>query len=143
MNPIPAYARSLGVGALLAVLTSALGGSTAVRAAQDRGEEEQGSGEQASEEATPPPRFEERIHVEGTLEAVPTIDSPFAKFPVSFQSTPASLSVVPRFVLETQDANVLGDALRNVSGVNVATGFGVFDFFVLRAFDSLYTSPVT
>src|SRR3989304_5585357 len=36
MKPIPAYYRSLGVGALLAVLTSALGGSTAVRAAPDR-----------------------------------------------------------------------------------------------------------
>ena len=142
MKPIPVYCRSLGVGALLAALTSALGGSTAVRAAQDRGEEEQGSGEQGSEEATPPPRFEERIHVEGTLEAVPTIDSTFAKIPVSLQSTPASLSVVPRFVLETEDANVLGDALRNVSGVNVATGFGVFDFFVIRGFDSLDTSLV-
>src|SRR3989304_10536116 len=99
MKPIPFYCRSLRVGALLAALTSALGGSTAVRAAQDRGEEEQGVGEQASEEATPPPRFEERIHVEGTLEAVPTIDSTFAKIPVSLQSTPASLSGGPRFVL--------------------------------------------
>jgi TonB-dependent siderophore receptor len=32
---------------------------------------------------------------------------------------------------------VLTDALRNASGVNVATGFGVFDFFTIRGFDSL------
>jgi outer membrane receptor for monomeric catechols len=37
---------------------------------------------------------------------------------------------------------VLGDALKNASGVNVATGFGLFDFFVVRGFDSLETGLV-
>ena len=37
---------------------------------------------------------------------------------------------------------MLGDALQNVSGVNVATGFGVFDFFVVRGFDSLSSGLV-
>jgi outer membrane receptor protein involved in Fe transport len=44
-----------------------------------------------------------------------------------------SVNVVPSSVLEAQDARVLGDALRNAPGVNVATGFGVFDFFTIRA----------
>jgi iron complex outermembrane receptor protein len=45
-------------------------------------------------------------------------------------------------VFESQNATVLSEALQNVSGVNVATGFGVFDFFVIRGFDSLDTSLV-
>ena len=47
-----------------------------------------------------------------------------------------------RPLLDQQGALVLGDALENVSGVNVATGFGVFDFFVIRGFDSLTSGLV-
>ena len=64
------------------------------------------------------------------------------KLAVPVQLTPASVSVVPRAVFESQDAFVLGDALRNVSGVSVATGFGVFDFFTIRGFDSLSSALV-
>ena len=37
---------------------------------------------------------------------------------------------------------VLGDALRNVSGVNIQTVFGVTDFFIIRGFDSLSSGLV-
>ena len=99
------------------------------------------SKEQSAEE-TAPPRFEERVLVEGSVDAIPTMESTFAKVPVSRQSTPASVGVVPRFVFERQNATILGEALQNVSGVNVATGFGVFDFFTVRGFDSLETGLV-
>jgi TonB-dependent siderophore receptor len=48
-----------------------------------------------------------------------------------------TVSVVPRSLLRDQAGFVLGDALRNASGVTVGTGFGVFDFFTIRGFDSL------
>ena len=50
---------------------------------------------------------------------------------------PLTLSVVPASLLRDQDAFVLTDALKNASGVNVGTGFGVFDYFVVRGIDSL------
>ncbi|MGH9460441.1 MAG: TonB-dependent receptor [Vicinamibacteria bacterium] len=132
--------RELRVGVLLSVLSLSVAATAATETTQDTSTDEQ-TGEQSSEEPEPL-RFEERIHVEGTVDAVPALESTFVKIPISLQSTPASVSVVPRFVIESQDANVLGDALRNASGVNVGTGFGVFDFFVIRGFDSLDTGLV-
>ena len=110
---------------------------------EERGEQapDEESKEQSAQEIAPP-RFEERVLVEGSVEAIPTMEITFAKIPVSRQSTPASVGVVPRFVFERQNATILGEALENVSGVNVATGFGVFDFFTVRGFDSLDTSLV-
>ena len=55
---------------------------------------------------------------------------------------PLSLSVVSGRLAAEQAGVVLGDALKNASGVNVATGFGLFDFFVVRGFDSLETGLV-
>ena len=37
---------------------------------------------------------------------------------------------------------MLSDGLKNASGVNVGTGFGVFDFWVVRGFDSLSSGLV-
>ncbi|MCI0414115.1 TonB-dependent siderophore receptor [bacterium] len=59
------------------------------------------------------------------------------KLPVSLQWTPASVGVVNRTLLETQAATYLGDALRNISGINVQSGFGTFDLFFVRGLDSL------
>ena len=144
MRLTPACRRGLPVGILITAFTLPVGGAAAAGMAQDSapdGTNETQSDEPSSEE-TEPPRFEERIHVEGAVDAVPTLESTFAKIPISLQSTPVSVSVVPRFVIESQDANVLGEALQNASGVNVGTGFGIFDFFVIRGFDSLDTSLV-
>jgi iron complex outermembrane receptor protein len=105
-------------------------------------EEEQPQEDPSLSDDEVPPQFEEQVLVEGTVEAIPTFDTTFAKVPLSLQSTPASVGVVPQFLFQSQNANVLGDALENVSGVNVATGFGVFDFFVIRGMDSLDTGLV-
>jgi TonB-dependent siderophore receptor len=88
------------------------------------------------------PRLEEVVDVEGELPAIPPAAATTFRLPVPVQSIPASVSVVPRAVLDTQDAFVLGDALRNVSGVSVHSGFGVFDFFTIRGFDSLGSALV-
>ena len=39
--------------------------------------------------------------------------------------------------MREQNARVMGDALANVSNVNVQPGFGVTDYFTVRGFDSL------
>lgn len=87
------------------------------------------------------PRYEETIEVEGRL-AVPAEATTATKFAVPLEKLPLSVSVVGSGVLEAQDARVLGDALRNVAGVNAMTGFGVFDYFTVRGFDSLSSSLV-
>ena len=58
------------------------------------------------------------------------------------QTTPASVSLIPASLITEQDAVVLGDVLKNAPGVNVAPGFGTFDFFTIRGFDSLSSGLV-
>lgn len=89
-----------------------------------------------------PPRFQDTVDVEEELPAIPPSSSTVAKVPIPVQELPASVSVVPKRLLTDQDAFVLTDALKNASGVNTATGFGVFDFFVIRGFDSLTSGLV-
>ena len=69
---------------------------------------------------------------------MPTSSSIVTKLPVALERTPANVGVVGDRLLAEQGAWTLGDALINVSGVDVEAGAGVFDFFVLRGFDALY-----
>jgi len=89
-----------------------------------------------------PPRFEDALDVEAEPPALPPASTAATRIPVSLMEVPASVSVVPRLLLDQQEAFVLADALKNASGVNVGTGFGVFDFFVVRGFDSLSSGLV-
>lgn len=115
INPISP--RSLrGWTVLLIALT--LGGQAA------RGEEEE-----------PPAYTAEEVMVTGR--AIPSSSSIATKLSVPLLSIPASVGVVTNDLVESQAGTVLGDALENVSGVNVQTGFGVHDFFSIRGFDSL------
>ncbi|MCB0300732.1 MAG: Plug domain-containing protein, partial [Calditrichaeota bacterium] len=59
------------------------------------------------------------------------------KLPVPNRLTPASVSVVTQAVFNAQNSTVLGDALRNISGINVQSGNGVYDYFTIRGFNSL------
>ena len=71
---------------------------------------------------------------------LPTVSGPalgVMKATLDLATRRRGVSVVPGTVIESQRAIVLGDALKNVSGVNVGTGNGVHDFFVIRGFDSL------
>src|SRR6185436_52128 len=82
------------------------------------------------------------IEVESDAFDLPTLNSTASKFPASLFWTPATVGIVTGSVLEVQDARVLSDALRNVSGVNVQSGFGTFDFFTIRGMDSLTSSLI-
>jgi iron complex outermembrane recepter protein len=83
------------------------------------------------------PRRQEVVNVEAELPAVPPSSTAATRLPVAVMELPFSLSVVPRSLMTAQDVFTLTDALRNASGVNPATGFGVFDFFTVRGVDSL------
>lgn len=85
----------------------------------------------------PATRLEESVDVEAELPAVPPSDVRTFKTPGDLLVAPASVSIVPAALAAAQDARVLGDALKNAAGVNVATGFGVFDYFAIRGLDSL------
>lgn len=77
------------------------------------------------------------MDVEAELPALPPSSSAATRLPVSVQDLPVTVSVIPRSLQRDQAGMVLGDALRNASGVTVGAGFGVFDFFTIRGFDSL------
>ncbi|HEY4491802.1 MAG TPA: TonB-dependent receptor plug domain-containing protein, partial [Acidobacteriota bacterium] len=82
------------------------------------------------------------VIVEEALPEFPILNSTATKLPELSLWTPASVGVVSSALFRQQDAVVLGDALKNVSGVNVQTGFGAFDFFTIRGFDSLNSGLV-
>lgn len=84
----------------------------------------------------------EEIVVTESKEKVPTVSTIATKVPVPIRLTPASIGVVNHGLFQHQSGVVLGDALRNVSGVNIQTVFGVTDFFVIRGFDSLSSGLV-
>ena len=89
-----------------------------------------------------PPRLEEVVDVEADLPAIPGLNVTAFKSPLPIDQTPASVSVVSRPLFESQAALVASDALTNAAGVHVASGFGVFDFFTIRGFDSLSSGLV-
>ncbi|MCJ7813290.1 TonB-dependent receptor plug domain-containing protein, partial [bacterium] len=59
------------------------------------------------------------------------------KLYIPIQQIPMSVGVVNNALINNQNSFILGDALRNISGVNTQTGFGVHDYFIIRGFNSL------
>lgn len=90
-----------------------------------------------AQEEEPVTTIEDVLFVEGSLPYVPKSSSIATKLPLPLQQTPASVGVVSAPLLEEQGSLVLGDALRNISGVNVQTQSGVADYFVVRGLDSI------
>lgn len=90
--------------------------------------------EPPQDSSEPQLRQEGTVTVRATM--VPEANSVATKLPLPNRLTPASVSVVASPLLEQQDARVLGDALRNVSGLNPQTESGVADYFLLRGLDS-------
>ncbi len=98
--------------------------------------------EEKKEEEELPVYAGEEIVVTESKEKVPTVSTIASKVPIPIRLTPASIGVVNHGLFQHQSGVVLGDALRNVSGVNIQTVFGVTDFFVIRGFDSLSSGLV-
>jgi len=90
----------------------------------------------------PAPGEPERVQVQGKLPYVPTSNTIATRLPVPLRETPANVGTVNEQLMREQYDVVLGDALRNVSGVNVATLSDVVDFFSIRGFDSVSSALV-
>jgi TonB-dependent siderophore receptor len=87
-------------------------------------------------------RYEDSASVEAKAPPVPPPTDAATKLETKVLDLPLSVSVVSGRLAAEQAGLVLGDALKNASGVNVGTGFGLFDYFVVRGFDSLETGLV-
>ena len=85
----------------------------------------------------PAATYEDVLFVEDSLPYVPDSSTIVTRLPLPLQETPASVGVVTGWLIEEQNSTALGEALQNVSGVNVQTQSGVADFFVVRGFDSI------
>ncbi len=94
--------------------------------------------------ATPdPPAYTAgEVVVTGSRYTLPERGGMVTRWPMALRDTPASVAVVPGALVAAQHREVLGEALANVSGVNVQSGFGVSDYFVVRGFDSLSSGMV-
>ncbi len=79
----------------------------------------------------------EFIFVEGSLPLIPSSNTIASKLPLSLFLTPNNVGIVSSELMREQNARVMGDALANISNVNVQPGFGVTDYFTVRGFDSL------
>ena len=106
--------------------------------AQAEALDEESTTEEASQATTPErPIIQDEVFVDGVRPDIPTSNSVAAKLPLSLRETPASVGVVDAALIEEQDGFSLGDALKNVAGLNVQPGSGTFDFYVVRGIDSL------
>lgn len=104
-----------------------------------------GTAQEAVDEADEPraaTRIEERLEVEDSAPYVPASNTIAAKLPIEQAWTPANIGAVGARQMTEQHAETVGDALENVSGVHAQTGSGVFDFLVIRGFDSLSSGLV-
>lgn len=102
------------------------------------GEKDESTGPADGENALPPPGVaDEAIVVEGSLPYIPTTNMIGTRLPIELRWTPANVGTVNEPVLREQSARVLGDALRNISGINNQSQSGVADFFTVRGYDSL------
>ena len=105
----------------------------------DAAEESPSPGTAAPAASTLPPV---NVTVEGSLPYIPTSNTILTRLPLMLRLTPANVGTVGEQLMHEQSAFILGDALLNVSGLNVQTQSGVTDFFVIRGFDSLSSSLV-
>ncbi len=95
-----------------------------------------------STEEEPAATESDEVFVIDSLPYIPTSNTIATKLPVELRWTPANVGVVSGELLDEQNSRVLTDALENVSGVNTQTFSGVFDFFVVRGFDSVSSGLV-
>ncbi|MCP4202576.1 MAG: TonB-dependent siderophore receptor [bacterium] len=135
--------RNLFLTAALAALTSFAAVDPVAAQAPTQGDSEPKAGATIqNEESVPAAEYVEELFVEESLPFLPDTNTITAKLPLQTGWTPANVGVVDLETLSEQQARILGHALENVSGINVHTGNGVFDFFVLRGFDSLNSGLV-
>jgi len=73
---------------------------------------------------------------------VPQVSSIATKLFMPLKDIPLSVGVVNNSLINNQNNLVLGDALKNIAGVNTQTGNGVHDYFIIRGMNSLENSLI-
>lgn len=73
---------------------------------------------------------------------IPQVSSIATKLFIPLQNIPLTVGVVNNSLIKNQNNLVLGDALKNISGVNTQTGNGVHDYFIIRGMNSLENSLI-
>lgn len=73
---------------------------------------------------------------------IPEINSIASKMALSIHKTPASIGVVSSTLLKEQNATILSDALKNISGINVQSNVGTHDYYLIRGFESTNTGLI-
>jgi TonB-dependent siderophore receptor len=138
--------RRIGHLHLLCALTAGLPAAAADEPAREEARESapaepsaKGSGAAAGASAVSTPVT---VSVQGDLPYIPTSNTIATRLPLLLRLTPANVGIVNDVLIREQNDIVLGDALRNVSGVNAQTTFDVVDWFSIRGFDSLSSSLV-
>lgn len=90
----------------------------------------------AAPSPTPALRANTSVEVEATTDDE-TISLGAIGRDIDLKRVPFSLTVVPSRTLRDAGARQLSDGLTGASSVNVISGFGIFDLFAIRGFDSL------
>jgi TonB-dependent siderophore receptor len=127
---------------VFAALASAATLALAIEARAQQGGAPQQAAQQAAAPADKQLRYEDTASVEAKAPSTPPPADTATKIEANVRDLPVSVSVVSGRLAAEQAGLVLTDALENASGVNVATGFGVFDYVVVRGFDTLDTGLV-
>lgn len=73
---------------------------------------------------------------------IPQVSSIATKLFTPLQKIPLTVGVVNNSLINIQNNLILGDALKNISGVNTQTGNGVHDYFIIRGLNSLENSLI-
>lgn len=73
---------------------------------------------------------------------IPQVSSIATKMFIPLQNIPLTVGVVNNALINNQNSLILGDALKNISGVNTQTGNGVHDYFIVRGLNSLENSLI-
>jgi TonB-dependent siderophore receptor len=116
--------------------------SQPARSQETQTQEEEKKREPDPQTQTAPPTVEEYVFVEGSLPDVPRSSTIVTKLPLERRLTPNNVGFVTERLAREQFDRVLGEALTNVSNVNIQTQNGVTDFFYIRGFDSLSSGLV-
>lgn len=81
-------------------------------------------------------------YIEINVSSLPASNTISTRLPLEAEATPANVGSVSEALIREQRDVLLGEALWNVSGVNVVAGAGVYDHFVVRGFDGLENGMV-
>ena len=121
----------------ITIVTSAYGQEkeSGFKALEDKSQEQE-------TKASKPIPIEEFVFVQGDLPYIPKSNTIITKLPIDLRLIPANVGTVTGPLFREQLAQTVSGALKNISNINNQPGLGVFDFFLLRGFDSLSSSLI-